>query len=336
MVHLSVDLRYASKEMPPRSRFLNDSHDEKHKKLNSTLDQISTVTFPNEWYVNTTINRHVMVIINLNALRRGRVCYRRRMSRLSKYVRQRIIVLSTEKGLSNIEIKKELASESNKVSTSAIYRLIRGIRRQIHTQIKKGLEDLHALLDDEDKKKIDNWLREDDELSAVELQRLLYKSNGKSISKTTMLRTMKNELQWVSSTPRYCQMIRETNKEKRLKFCEEALSKKDTFDDVVFTDESSIQLNRYYTRCRYKKGTSRPLKPKPKHPLKVHVLAGISKEGPTNTVIFTGNMDADFYISITMESALLPFLRRHPGITRFQQDNDPKHTSRKAACRYDV
>ena len=74
---------------------------------------------------------------------------------------------------------------------------------------------------------------------------------------------------------------------------------------------------------------SRPLKPKPKHPLKVHVWAGISKEGPTKICIFTGNMDADFYLGI-LEQCLLPFLEENPKILHFQQDNDPKHTSGKA------
>ena len=86
------------------------------------------------------------------------------MPRLLKYVRQQIIVLLTEKGLSNIEIKKELANELIEVSTSAIYRLIRKYKET----------NSHA-----DQKK-------------TGLQRLLYKSNGKSISKSTMLRTKRD------------------------------------------------------------------------------------------------------------------------------------------------
>ena len=94
------------------------------------------------------------------------------MPRLSKYVRQQIIVLLTEKGLSNIEIKKELANELIEVSTSAIYRLIKKYK-ETNSHADQERTGRPALLDDEDKKKIDNWLREDDELPVVELQRLL-------------------------------------------------------------------------------------------------------------------------------------------------------------------
>ena len=72
------------------------------------------------------------------------------------------------------------------------------------------------------------------------------------------------------------------------------------------------------------------LKPTVKHPYKVHVWAGISKRGPTPLVIFDGIMDATFYTTI-LQSSLLPFIRDvYPDGYRFQQDNDPKHTSKLA------
>lgn len=68
-----------------------------------------------------------------------------------------------------------------------------------------------------------------------------------------------------------------------------------------------------------------------KHPVKVHVWAGISMRGPTGICIFEGTMDADRYIEI-LRQTLLPFLENVvPRCQcRFMQDNDPKHTSGKA------
>ena len=66
-----------------------------------------------------------------------------------------------------------------------------------------------------------------------------------------------------------------------------------------------------------------------KHPVKVHVWAGISLKGATQVCIFDGIMDADLYINI-LQQTLLPFICANFQDHRFMQDNDLKHTSRKA------
>ena len=54
-------------------------------------------------------------------------------------------------------------------------------------------------------------------------------------------------------------------------------------------------------------------------------------QGATSIVIFTGIMNADFYVTV-LEEGLLPFLRQkfRDHEHRFMQDNDPKHVSRRA------
>ena len=68
-----------------------------------------------------------------------------------------------------------------------------------------------------------------------------------------------------------------------------------------------------------------------KHPVKVHVWAGISLKGRTGICIFDGIMDAAMYVNI-LEGTLIPFIREvfPEGYCRFMQDNDPKHTSHYA------
>ena len=66
---------------------------------------------------------------------------------------------------------------------------------------------------------------------------------------------------------------------------------------------------------------------RPKHPIKVHVWAGISLKGPTDIIIFEGIMDSSLFVEI-LRVGLLPFLRdKFPERHRFMQDNDPKHCS---------
>ena len=48
---------------------------------------------------------------------------------------------------------------------------------------------------------------------------------------------------FTQSRPRYGQMVREANKLKRIDFCECLITEKDTFEDVIFSDEYSIQLH---------------------------------------------------------------------------------------------
>ena len=53
-----------------------------------------------------------------------------------------------------------------------------------------------------------------------------------------------------------------------------------------------------------------PVLPKPKHPLKVHVWAGISRRGTTRILIFEDIMDANFYINTILTTGLIPFINR--------------------------
>ena len=125
-------------------------------------------------------------------------------------------------------------------------------------------------------------------------------------------------------------MIREINKEKRLAFCKQLENTDDTLENIVWTDEYSVQLERHSKRCYRKKGRPKKLKPRPKHPLKVHLWRGISCCGATKWVIFTGKLNATRLIKI-YEASLVPFVKSpYPGGHRLMQDNDPKHNSKLA------
>ena len=97
------------------------------------------------------------------------------------------------------------------------------------------------------------------------------------------------------------------------------------------TDESSAQLQCHKRFCCRKKGKQPRPKPHAKHPIKVHVWAGIGWHGATEICIFDGIMDAAMYVRI-LQVALLPTLQlpQYEKGHCFMQNNDPKHTSEVA------
>lgn len=147
-------------------------------------------------------------------------------------------------------------------------------------------------------------------------------------------------------------MIREANKVKRLDWAKKHFD--DDFNNVLWSDECTVQLEthrRFACRKRGEPPKNKPrlvllchilslyaiihyssivLPPRPKHPVKVHVWAGISLHGATQVCIFEGIMNAVLYVEI-LKNTLLPFQNRvFPDGMQLMQDNDPKHTSKLA------
>lgn len=132
-----------------------------------------------------------------------------------------------------------------------------------------------------------------DELTARKLKGILGKNftNFPDVSLSTIKRYHK-EIGWVNTQPHYCQLIREVNKAKRKDWCQMQLDKNEQFEDLIFSDEYSVQLD-HHGRLRFRKEKEpRALKQWPKHPVKVHIWGGISVRVATRLVMFTGTMNA--------------------------------------------
>ena len=123
-------------------------------------------------------------------------------------------------------------------------------------------------------------------------------------------------------------LFMQLNKRKRLMWCEEQLRIKDDLSNVIFCNESTIQLEQHSKICFRKQLEPRNLKPRAKHPVKIHIWGGISVRGATSVVMFSGIMDAR-RLAMILEAGLVPFIEEKFGDGhRLFHDNDPKHASK--------
>ena len=175
---------------------------------------------------------------------------------------------------------------------------------------------------------VDQCIRERSDISLKELKIKVQDHFQINISRTR-LSVMRKSLGWISTGRKYCQMIRQVNKQKRLDWCRQMIETAEEFNDVVFTDETKLQTHEVRRRRNfYKEGERVPLTAKPKHPYSCFVWGGISKRGRTMVIIFEKVMDSEFYQQEIL-AKVAPWLQlRYPEGHKFMQDNDPKHTSR--------
>ena len=168
----------------------------------------------------------------------------------------------------------------------------------------------------------------DDETTAKELVATLHQAGVFTFLSTAL--KGRRLLGWTHRGTAYCQLIRAPNRVERLHWAQENLGA--DFHDVIWTDETSVQIETHRRFCCRKRGQKPRYKPRPKHPTKVHVWAGISWSGATKAciLVFDGIMEAELYCQI-LDDHLVPFIQSmYPHHHRFMQDNDPKHTSRHA------
>ena len=161
---------------------------------------------------------------------------------LSAYAHKRIIRM-WQQGKTPAAIVRELAQDG--ISTT-----LWTVKRRIFAWTKgDGLEDRRRLgrpssITKEIAEYMDRMLEDDDELTASEFHRLIVRKFDARIPAPTIRRFLRMKLQWIIVRARTGPMISETNK-KRLDFATQCISDKDSFDDVIWTDESSIQLVRH-------------------------------------------------------------------------------------------
>lgn len=245
------------------------------------------------------------------------------MGRMSADTRARVVIMWRAQ-FPVARIQARLREEGVLVSRKSIYLLVRKYQN-LGSIADMPKPPRKKLLESEHFRFIDESMESNPELTSR------HKENFSVPVSLSTVKRARQALGWGSKRSRYCALISEVNKEKRMTWCMDRVAEDDLdFTDVVWTDECSIQVESHRKIVYQKEGHPVRLAARPKHPPKIQVWGGISTRGATPIVIFTGNLIATRYTRI-LDAALLPFLEQHyPDGHRFQQDNDPKHTSRWA------
>ena len=127
---------------------------------------------------------------------------------------------------------------------------------------------------------------------------------------------------------RYCQLVSHSNRIKRFFYGLAAKTFDDRFENCIFVDECTIEL-RKETFKKWRKNlpfqTVNSSVGKPPHNPKIHVWAGISRSGPTQIIIFKGNLKGPGYVRI-LQRGIFSFLEKFPYGHILMMDNAPSHT----------
>lgn len=237
-----------------------------------------------------------------------------------------LICSYNDQGYSTTQISRILVSRHDiRFTRFAVLRFLK--RRTCPKRKRTGpvkVSDIHY-------KALHLWIQENSEQTARVLQKRFKHVFGLDIS-ISRVKVMRRRLGWTKVRRKYGQLISGKNRVLRVQWCLEMLARKETFHDVIFIDETCVEMQSSGRIFFYQKGSQIECPTtkvaKPKHPYKVNVWAGISYRGRTDLCIFTGVMDSVIYQQILARN-LLPFAQaRFPDGYRVYQDNDSKHKSK--------
>ena len=195
----------------------------------------------------------------------------RTLAAVRSYVRSKLMVYTTykqqrilyyaSKGLSSYRIVRVLLEEGLTTSKTGVLKFLRKYHTTGSIRRRPG-SGRPTKVTPEILRIVEEQMEDDDETTAVQLQSILVQ-RGHPLALSTILRSRK-ELGWTFRGSAYCQLIRAENKAKRLDWARKHLEKalNDDFKDVIWTDETTVQLEAHRRFACRKVGQPAKLKPR--------------------------------------------------------------------------
>lgn len=106
---------------------------------------------------------------------------------------------------------------------------------------------------------INKEMQKNDELFSVELAHFLLAHCNIYVPPWTV-RQVREKLGWSWSGTKYCLLIKDVNKSKRMEHCLKTLSDRDDLEDIIFSDECSVTIKHSTRRSFHKVREPRQLK----------------------------------------------------------------------------
>ena len=178
----------------------------------------------------------------------------------SDYTKQRILFYNS-RSIKPSCIARSLEEEGINVTSVGVWQFLKRFERYRTVSRVPG-SGKPSKITPEIKRLVDARMAKDDETTVVQLQKMLL-MNGFRLSLATILH-LRAKLGWTFHSSAYCQLIRDANKAKRLRWAREyhQASKENGFQDVVWTDECSVQLETHRWHSYRRKGELPRLKPR--------------------------------------------------------------------------